>query len=218
MNKTAARFAAAAAFASIAAPAGARDFAGYASTDPVLYRYAACIFEADAPSAEAQIEACAPLKAELAPQAEAAIERFHVVERYSVTRALREGFSEIEFDAKRLHATDKRVPSAIVEYLRCMGEGVMATDDYQSGDAINYIGVSGPCNESAIQPTKGNVSGAEANSIRALYLRFQRRGRLTFPLARQALRRSPGGARLPLVREYDRSFLNVGLVKEFAND
>ncbi|MEL6238687.1 MAG: hypothetical protein AAFQ90_08855, partial [Pseudomonadota bacterium] len=37
-----------------ASPSPARDFVAYASTSPILYRYAACVFEGDAKSAERQ--------------------------------------------------------------------------------------------------------------------------------------------------------------------
>lgn len=192
----------------VAAPGSARDFVAYASTTPVLYRYAACMFEGDAPSAEAQTEKCEPVKVELDKEAMAAINRFHVVERYDVERSLRDGYREIRNDVKQTRRLGKPVPREIVAYLQCMGETVMATQDYQNGDAIDYIGVEQPCYEKTV----GTVE--DKGPSRQLYLRFQQLGRLTFPAARQTQDNSRAGNRLRFSRVLDRSFLNMGLVRE----
>nr|WP_298931847.1 hypothetical protein [uncultured Erythrobacter sp.] len=202
----------------VTAPAAARDFVSYASTTPILYRYAACAFDGGAATVEAQIEKCAKLKSELSEEAKIVIRRFHVLERADVERELREGFREIERDIRQTRDRNKPVPPAIVAYLKCMGEGAMATEDYQAGDAVTYIGVEGACEDSTIAAAKDGLTKGQKISTRALYLRFQRRGRLTFPLARQALRRSPGGTRLLPAKIMDRSFLNIGLIKKATND
>lgn len=192
----------------VASPASARDFVAYASTNPILYRYAACMFEGGAASAEAQIEQCAPLKEELDIEAEAVIKRFHVIERYDVNRSLRDGYREIRNDTKQTRRLGKAVPTEIVAYLKCMGEGVMATEDYKNGDAIDYIGIEQPCYDKTV----GVVE--DKRPSRQLYLRFQQLGRLTWPAARQALDNTRGGTRLRFVEVMERSFLNLGLVPE----
>ena len=193
-------------------PVAARDFVAYASTNPILYRYAACMFAGDAPSAEAQIEKCEDLRVELDLAADAAINRFHVVERYDVERSLRDGYREIRNDTKQTRRLGKQVPAEIVAYLKCMGEGVMATQDYKNGDAIDYIGIEQPCYNVSV----GAV--ADKGPSRQLYLRFQQLGRLTWPAARQARDNSQSpGTRLRFAEVMDRSFLNLGLVPE-AND
>ncbi|MDJ0641556.1 MAG: hypothetical protein QNJ15_01955 [Erythrobacter sp.] len=170
------------------------------------------------PTAEAQIDKCAALKLEMEKEAAEAIQRFHVIERRDVQFELARGFREIELDARQTRRKDKPVPKAIVGYLRCMGEGVMADTDFQAGDAISYFGVQDRCEETHIEPSKGAVSDNEASSIRALYLRFQRNGRLTFPAARQTLRRQRSGLRLLPKQLMDRSFLNLGLIKRVPID
>lgn len=204
--------------AALAAPASARDFVAYASTTPMLYRYASCVFEGDMPTAEAQIDKCAELKLEMEQEAAEAIQRFHVIERRDVQFELARGFREIELDARQTRRKNKPVPNAIVGYLRCMGEGAMADPEFRAGDAISYLGVQDRCEETYVDPSKGAVSGKEEISIRALYLRFQRNGRLTFPAARQAVRRQRSGLRLPLKQVMDRSFLNIGLIKRVSID
>jgi len=199
-------------------PAAARDFVSYASTTPILYRYAACMLDGSAATTDAQIEQCVMLKAELIASSQSVIHRFHVLERYDVERELRKGFREIERDLEQTRRRNRPVPKAIVGYLRCMGEGVMESADYQSGDAISYIGVEDACAATHIEATKDTVSSSETASIRALHRRFGRFGRLTYPLARHGLRRSRAGTRLlPAVR-MDRSFLNIGLIRGTDND
>jgi len=188
-----------------AAPAAARDFTVYASTAPILYRYAACMFDGDAPSYEAQLDKCAPMKQRLEAEADAAIDRFHVIERYDVDVELRNGFREIRNDTKQTRRQNRPVPSEIVAYLECMGKGVMATADYKNGDAIDYIGIEQPCYDATI--ATGNV-----DDTRQLYLRFQQVGRLTWPAARQARFASNAGNQLRFARRFERSFLNMGFV------
>ena len=201
-----------------ATPASARDFVAHATTNPVLYRYAACVFAGDAESAEAQIEKCGPLKAQLETEADAAIERFHVIERVDVERELRKGMREIERDLSATRERNRPVPHAIVGYLRCMGEGAMATADYQSGDAVSYIGLENACQAEHIESVKDTVSDSEAATIRTLHRRFERSGRLAYPQARLAQRRSLARtALLPSVL-MDRSFLNMGLLRAASDD
>ncbi|MEO0462535.1 MAG: hypothetical protein AAF127_05355 [Pseudomonadota bacterium] len=213
MNKVALAAVAIAA-ALTAAPASARDFTAFASTTPVLYRFAACVFAGEPVDYDARLEECAPLKATLEAEADAAIQRFHVVERYAVDRELRDGFREIRLDLKRSINLNKPVPSAITDYLACMGERVMASADYQSGDAVDYIPIEQPCYDATIAPAYETASERQDRTIRQLYLRFQRQGRLTWPAARQARRRGNTASRLRFSTVFDRGFLNIGLVGE----
>lgn len=197
-----------------ATPATARPFDVYASTTPLLYRYAACLYDGSAPTVEAQKEQCAPLKEQLTAQGEDVIQRFHVVERYDVTRALRRGFREMELDLKIVRAKGKFVPAAMIEYWKCMGEGVMATPDYASADAVNYLDIEEPCFKSTIEPAREVISDSEKTSLRLLYRRFRRNGRLTFPAARQTAQNGPAGTRLQFVETLDLGFLNTGQLSE----
>lgn len=201
----------------LATPAAARPFDVYATTTPLLYRYAACLYDGSQPTVEAQKEKCAPLKAELTAEGKDVIQRFHVVERYDVERALRRGFREMELDLKQIRAKDKFVPAAMVSYWKCMGEGVMATEDYARADAVNYLDIEQPCFASTIEPARKVISGSEKTSLRLLYRRFRRNGRLTFPAARQTAQNGPGGTRLQFVETFDLGFLNIGQLSEKEN-
>lgn len=198
----------------VATPAAARPFDVYATTTPLLYRYAACLYDGSAPTVEAQKEKCAALKETLFEEGEDVIERFHVVERYDVERALRRGFREMELNLKEIRNQNKFVPAAMVAYWQCMGEGVMATPDYQRADAVNYLDIEGPCFEATIEPAREVVSDSEKTSLRLLYRRFRRNGRLTFPAARQTVQNGPAGTRLQFVETLDLGFLNTGQLSE----
>ncbi|MEM7701354.1 MAG: hypothetical protein AAF251_05400 [Pseudomonadota bacterium] len=197
-----------------ATPASARPLTVYATTTPILYRYAACLYDGSAPTAEAQIAQCAPLKAQLEEEGKDVIERFHVVERYTVEQNLRRGFLQQELELKQLRNAGKFVPAAMLDYWKCMGEGAMAAEDYIAADAVNYIGIEGDCFRSTIKPARKVISGAEKTSLRLLYRRFRRNGRLTFPAARQTPQNGPAGTRLQFVEELDIGFLNVGQLSE----
>ncbi|MEM7689477.1 MAG: hypothetical protein AAF291_10690 [Pseudomonadota bacterium] len=205
----------AAAFA--ASPTLARPFDIYATTTPLLYRYAACLYDGSQPTVEAQKEKCAPLKAQLTAEGEDVIQRFHVVERYDVERALRRGFREMELDLKIVRNQGKFVPAAMVDYWKCMGEGVMATPDYARADAVNYLDIEEPCFTSTIEPAREVISDSEKTSLRLLYRRFRRNGRLTFPAARQTAQNGPAGTRLQFVETLDLGFLNIGQLSEKEN-
>lgn len=198
----------------VATPAAARPFDVYATTTPLLYRYAACLYDGSAPTVEAQKEKCAALKETLFEEGKDVIERFHVVERYDVERALRRGFREMELNLKEIRNQNKFVPAAMVAYWQCMGEGVMATPDYQRADAVNYLDIEGPCFEATIEPAREVVSDSEKTSLRLLYRRFRRNGRLTFPAARQTAQNGPAGTRLQFVETLDLGFLNTGQLSE----
>lgn len=204
----------AAAAALVATPAAARPFDVYASTTPLLYRYAACLYDGSAPTVEAQKEKCAPLKAELTAEGKDVIQRFHVVERYDVERALRRGFREMELDLKIVRNQGKFVPAAMVRYWKCMGEGVMQTPDYARADAVNYLDIEEPCFKATIEPAREVISSSEKTSLRLLYRRFRRNGRLTFPAARQTAQNGPGGTRLQFVETLDLGFLNIGQLSD----
>jgi len=193
-----------------AAPALARPLTVYATTTPILYRYAACLYDGSAATAEAQIAKCATLKSELEAEGKDVIERFHVVERYEVEQNLRRGFLQQELELKQIRNAGKFVPEAMLSYWKCMGEGAMAAPDYVAADAVNYIGVEGDCFQATIKPARKVVSGAEKTSLRLLYRRFRRNGRLTFPAARQTPQNGPAGTRLQFVETLDIGFLNVG--------
>ena len=211
-------FAALAGAVAIAAtPAAARPFDVYATTTPLLYRYAACLYDGSAPTVEAQLEQCAPLKTALTTEGAAVIKRFHVVERYDVERALRRGFREMELNLKEIRAQNKFVPAAMIGYWKCMGEGVMATPDYARADAVNYLDIEGPCFKATIEPARAIISDSEATSLRLLYRRFRRNGRLTFPAARQTAQNGPAGTRLQFVETFDLGFLNTGQLSEKDN-
>ncbi len=200
-----------------AAPAAARGFDVYATTTPILYRYAACLYDGSAPTVEAQKKQCAPLKADLMAKGKDVIDRFHVIERYDVERALRRGFREMELDLKIMRNEGKFVPQAMVDYWQCMGEGVMATQDYKRADAVNYLTIEEPCFEATIEPAREVISDSEKTSLRLLYRRFRRNGRLTFPAARQTAQNGPAGTRLQFVETLDLGFLNIGQLSEKEN-
>ncbi|MEM1195349.1 MAG: hypothetical protein AAGH57_04545 [Pseudomonadota bacterium] len=198
------------AIAAIAAPASARPLTVYATTTPVLYRYGACLYDRSEASVDEQIAKCAELKSQLWVEGKDAIERFHLVERYTVERNLRRGFLQMEFELKQLRKAGKFVPDAMLAYWKCMGEGVMASKDFLASDAINYIGVEEVCFSSTIEPAREIISASERTSLRLLYRRFRRNGRLTFPAARQTPQNGPAGTRLQFVETLDIGFLNVG--------
>ncbi|MEL6542330.1 MAG: hypothetical protein AAFQ34_13140 [Pseudomonadota bacterium] len=200
--------------AAFATPAAARPLTVYATTTPILYRYAACLYDGSEATAKAQIAKCAPLKAQLEAEGKDVIERFHVVERYTVEQNLRRGFLQQELELKQLRDDGKFVPAAMLEYWKCMGEGAMAAEDYLAADAVNYIGIEGDCFQSTIKPARRVISGAEKTSLRLLYRRFRRNGRLTFPAARQTPQNGPAGTRLQFVETLDIGFLNVGQLSE----
>ena len=203
--------------AAFATPAAARPLTVYATTTPILYRYAACLYDGSAATAEVQIAKCAPLKAQLEAEGKDVIERFHVVERYTVEQNLRRGFLQQELELKQLRKAGKFVPTAMLDYWKCMGEGAMAAEDYIAADAVNYIGIEGDCFQSTIKPARKVISGAEKTSLRLLYRRFRRNGRLTFPAARQTPQNGPAGTRLQFVEELDIGFLNIGQLSEKEN-
>lgn len=202
----------------LATPASARPFDVYATTTPILYRYAACLYDGSAPTVAAQKEKCAPLKDALTVEGKGVIERFHVVERYDVTRALRRGFREMELDLKQIRAQGKFVPAAMIGYWNCMGEGAMASADYEAADAVNYLDIEGPCFKSTIEPARTVISDSEKTSLTLLYRRFRRNGRLTFPAARQTVQNGPAGTRLQFKETFDLGFLNTGQLSEVESD
>ncbi|MEM6857163.1 MAG: hypothetical protein AAF559_04755 [Pseudomonadota bacterium] len=199
-------------------PALARPFPVYATTTPILFRYAACLYDGSAPTVEAQVEQCAALKAELTIEGEAVIERFHVVERYDVERNLRRAFREMELDLKKIRSKGKFVPQAMVGYWKCMGEAAMVTEDYLAADAVNYLGIEEPCFEATIAPARKVISDSESTSLTLLYRRFRRNGRLTFPAARQTAQNGPGGTRLQFVETLDPGFLVPGQLTQVDED
>ena len=207
-----------AAVASTSTPAAARSFTTYATTTPILYRYAACIFDESEETLEGQIEKCAVLKDQLNTEAKDVILRFHVLERYDVERDLRRGMREMENDLKQIRGFDKDVPAGMIEYWRCMGEGVMATEDFQEGVAVDYIGIEQPCFEKTIKPARETVDDSEATELRLLYRRFRRNGRLTWPAARMTGGYSRSGRRLAFAITLDRGFLNIGQLSETNSD
>ncbi|MEL7319991.1 MAG: hypothetical protein AAFN04_15280 [Pseudomonadota bacterium] len=200
--------------AAFATPAAARPLTVYATTTPILYRYAACLYDGSAASAEAQIAQCATLKTQLEAEGKEVIERFHVVERYTVEQNLRRGFLQQELELKQIRNAGKFVPDAMLSYWKCMGEGAMAAQDYVAADAVTYIDIEKPCFEATIKPARKVISGAEKTSLRLLYRRFRRNGRLTFPAARQTPQNGPAGTRLQFVETLDIGFLNVGQLSE----
>lgn len=160
----------------------ARDFIAYQSTTPVLYLYAACIFEADQPTAEQQIDKCALEKKTLLEQSKGVIETFHTRDRVKVRRELEKGLQEIDKDAVWSRKQGKPVPATIVSYLKCMAERVIATDDFKSGAAIDYIGIEPECSTQDVPVDAVPVTEQALDRERILYLRFRRLGRLTYPL------------------------------------
>lgn len=207
-------------------PASARDFVGYASTDPLLYLYAACVFEKNDGTAGEQIERCVEVKTTALETAPQVIELFHVRNRSGVLREFKKGMAEIEKDAQQLRNKSKPVPARMVTYLRCMGQNAMAQPDYLSGDAVSYIGIEGQCAALAFNIDEDSVSDREMDAIDALYRRFRRSGRLTYPVTSSApaLRTAPGfrgpeqrGSRVnrlsPATR-YTRSFLDLSNIRK----
>ncbi|MEL6709129.1 MAG: hypothetical protein AAFP79_12675 [Pseudomonadota bacterium] len=200
--------------AAFATPAAARPLTVYATTTPILYRYAACLYDGSEATAKAQIAKCAPLKAQLEAEGKDVIERFHVVERYTVEQNLRRGFLQQELELKQIRKSGKFVPEAMLSYWKCMGEGAMAAQDYAAADAVTYIDIEKPCFEATIKPAREVIAGSEKTSLRLLYRRFRRNGRLTFPAARQTPQNGPAGTRLQFVETLDIGFLNVGQLSE----
>ena len=221
-------------FASVAAAAvilgattaNARDFTGYASTEPLLYLYAACVFEKNDGTSEDQIERCAGVKATALDTVPQVIEIYHIRDRGGVQREFEKGLEEIEKDAEQLRVKSKLVPASIVTYLRCMGQNVMAQPDYLTGDAVNYIGIEDQCAALSFIAEEKNVSDRKLATIDALYRRFQRFGRLTYPVssASSNFRSTPRGFRgaqnkrrtnyrLPPTKRYSRSFLDLSNIR-----
>ncbi len=209
-----------------AGTANARDFKGYTSTEPLLYLYAACVFEKNDGTSEDQIARCAAVKETALETVPQIIALFHVRNRSGVQREFEKGLDEIERDAEQIRLKSKPVPASIVKYLRCMGQNVIAQPEYMSGDAVSYIGIEDQCAAISVIAAEETVSDREFDTIDALYRRFQRFGRLTYPVSSssQALRtprgfRGPESQRrsfnrLPPVRRYDRSFLNLSVIKK----
>lgn len=202
-----------------ASPSPARDFVAYASTSPILYRYAACVFEGDAKSAERQISLCAPLKAELELESAAVIERFHASTTRNVELEFQRGLREIDREAELTRSRNRPVPSAIVGYLKCMGEGAMNHPDFINGVAVSYIGVEETCAD-AMQALaeQSDVTKAEARSIDSLYRRFKLTRRVPYSRLRSGRLRSSSRAASPPVWLMDGGFINVALVREADDD
>ncbi|MEP2735312.1 MAG: hypothetical protein ABJP34_03355 [Erythrobacter sp.] len=210
----------------LVSPVSARDFVGYTSTEPLLYMYAACVFESNDGTAEEQISRCSTVKSNAETSAPAIIELFHVRNRSGVQREFEKGLEEIEKDAEQLRLKSKPVPASIVTYLRCMGQNAMAQPDYLSGDAVSYIGIEAQCATLSFAIEKENTSDRELDAIDALYRRFQRFGRLTYPLAsssrdlripkgfRSAKNQRRSANRLQPARRYSRSFLNLSNMRK----
>ncbi len=162
----------------------ARDFVAFQSTTPILYRYAACVFDVEQLTAEQQIEACAPMKARLLEKAEKVIQGFHSSSRAIVRRELKKGLREIEKEVPRARNENKTVPSTIITYLNCMSIGVMGTDDYKTGAAVDYIGIETECRTQDIAESSTSFSEQELDRERILYRHFRRSGRLAYPYTR----------------------------------
>ena len=85
----------------------------------------------------------------------------------------------------------------------------MCIRDSQNGDAVSYIDIEESCASISGVTSEEGFAAREWDTIDALYRRFQRFGRLIYPVVR---RRS--GFRLLPSTVYDRSFLNLSLMKK----
>lgn len=158
-------------------PAVARNFVLYSTTTPMVYRYASCAYATDMPTIEEQLAKCSDLREEMLEAADEILPRFNPREVSDARRNLAWAFDDIDQEAASARGQRKTVPASIVAYLQCMGESVMATEDFQSGVAVDFIGIEEACvNEHVLSVTFVQTE-QELERIKLLYQQFSRTGR-----------------------------------------
>ncbi len=158
-------------------PTWARDFLAFQSTTPILYRYAACALAQGERTAEGQLAHSSELRNTLEEEAGQVLLRFHTGDRRQAQLNLKRGFMEIDRDAMQARDQRKLVPPPIVAYLKCMGESIMHTVDYQQGVAVDYSGIEDRCASEHVLSVTSVSSEKELERIQILYRRFARLGR-----------------------------------------
>jgi len=164
-------------FGSISAPVTARDFDLYLTTTPMAYRYAACAYALDEDTAEEQLAACSELRIEMLAAADEILPRFNPRTRSDARRNLGWAFDEIDQEAIVARSQRKTMPASIGLYLKCLGEGVMETDDFQRGVAVDFIGIEDRCVTEHVLSVTFVTTEQELERIQLLYQRFSRSGR-----------------------------------------
>ena len=159
--------------------AAARDFESTIPTLPLHYRYAACVFAADAPNADLQIASCAPLRTHLEAVAETVIAEFHNSAIEQERRQFLQSLDLLEVEARELREERKDVPPVLLAYLDCVAGEVMDSAGYRSGIAVDFSTAYRPCSEGA--EIKADARGDR--TINALQHRFELRRRYVDPKA-----------------------------------
>lgn len=165
------------AIGALAAPAAARDFVLSMPTTPMAYRYAACAFSLEEATGEEQIATCQSLREELINAADEFLLKFDPRDRSIARRNLVWAFDEMEREAVLAREQRKTVPPAIVAYLQCVGERVMATEDFCEGVAVDFIGIEDPCTSEHILSVEFVQTEQEVERIQLLYQHFAIQGR-----------------------------------------
>ena len=151
-------------------PAEARELDLTEPGLPFVYRYASCVFEAQA----RLVTDCSEIRTAVEREAENVFEDWHRGNILSRRRQFSRALDLIEAEARELASAGGMVPRPIILYLRCLGEGISTDQSFIEGRSIDYVSLEETCTEQVNE----SYGGSSEWRGHYLYHRLRRDGRV----------------------------------------